>query len=153
MGVDMSIPARSRALADLIGSWGLERPAIAGHDIGGAIVLRTHLYRTMPNHVFEQAVIAHLRTATAGLMDEMKFEVAFGQWSGKDGQAHYLRNLGQFDERHTAEFEPLLASMRTPVRFIWGEDDDWFDPAFARRLQDLLLRSDLVLIPGLGGSR
>ncbi|HET6885441.1 MAG TPA: hypothetical protein VFH32_04395 [Rubrobacteraceae bacterium] len=113
MGVDMSIPARSRALADLIGSWGLERPAIAGHDIGGAIVLRTHLYRTMPNRVFEQAVIAHLRTATAGLMDEMKFEVAFGQWSGKDGQAHYLRNLAQFDERHTAEFEPLLGSMRT----------------------------------------
>jgi hypothetical protein len=68
----------------------------------------------MPNHIFEQAVIAHLRTATAGPMDETTFEAAFGQGRGKDAQADYLRNLAQFDERHTAEFEPLLGSMRTP---------------------------------------
>jgi pimeloyl-ACP methyl ester carboxylesterase len=114
MGVDLSIPAQSRALADLIGSRGLERPASAGHDIGGAIVI---------------------------------LEAAFGQWRG---QADYLRNLAQFDERHTAEFEPLLGSMRTPVRIIWGEEDAWLDPAFARRLHDLLPRSELVLLPGAG---
>jgi pimeloyl-ACP methyl ester carboxylesterase len=102
----------------------------------------------MPNHIFEQAVIAHLRTATAGPMDETTFEAAFGQGRGKDAQADYLRNLAQFDERHTAEFEPLLGSMRTPVRIIWGEEDAWLDPAFARRLHDLLPRLELVLIPG-----
>jgi pimeloyl-ACP methyl ester carboxylesterase len=104
----------------------------------------------MPNHIFEQAVIAHLRTATAGPMDETTFEAAFGQRRGKDAQADYLRNLAQFDERHTAEFEPLLGSMRTPVRIIWGEEDAWLDPAFARRLHDLLPRLELVLIPGAG---
>jgi pimeloyl-ACP methyl ester carboxylesterase len=104
----------------------------------------------MPNHIFEQAVIAHLRTATAGPMDETTFEAAFGQGRGKDAQADYLRNLAQFDERHTAEFEPLLGSMRTPVRIIWGEEDAWLDPAFARRLHDLLPRLELVLIPGAG---
>jgi pimeloyl-ACP methyl ester carboxylesterase len=183
-GMDTSIPAQSRALAELIELWDLETPAIAGHDIGGAIVLRTHLlegapfdrialidavvlrpwitpptrhmqtyleaYRTMPNHVFEQAVIAHLRTATASPMDEATFDAAFGQWRGEDGQAHYLHNLAQFDERYTAEFEPLLASMRTPVRIIWGEKDAWLDPAFARRLHDLLPNSDLKLIPEAG---
>jgi pimeloyl-ACP methyl ester carboxylesterase len=30
-------------LGELIGAWGLEGPAIAGHDIGGGIVLRAHL--------------------------------------------------------------------------------------------------------------
>jgi pimeloyl-ACP methyl ester carboxylesterase len=103
--------------------------------------MQTHIqaYRTMPNHVFEHAVIAHLRTATARPMDE----ATFGQWRGEDGQANYLRNLAQFDELYTPEFEPLLASMRTPVRIIWGEKDAWLDPAFARRLHDLLPNSDL----------
>ena len=104
----------------------------------------------MPNHIFEQAVIAHLRTATAGPMDETTFEAPFGQWRGNEGQDHYLRNLVQFDEQRTAEFEPLLGSIRTPVRIIWGEEDAWLDPAFARRLHDLLPYSDLVLIPEAG---
>jgi pimeloyl-ACP methyl ester carboxylesterase len=183
-GMDVSIPAQARALAQLVESWGLEWPAIAGHDIGGAIVLRAHLleevpfgrialvdavvvrpwitpasrhvrthleaYRTMPNHIFEQAVIAHLRTATARPMDEATFDAAFGQWRGEDGQAHYVNNVAQFDERYTAEFEPLLASMRTPVRIVWGEKDAWLDPVFAGRLHDLLPNSDLKLIPGAG---
>src|SRR5829696_684592 len=183
-GMDVSVPAQSRALAGLVESWGLETPAIAAHDIGGAIVLRAHLleevpfdrialvdtvvlrpwitpatrhvqihleaYRTMPNHVFEQAVIAHLRTATARPMDGATFGAAFGQWRGEDGQAHYLNNVAQLDEQYTAEFEPLLGSMRTPVYVIWGEQDAWLDPAFARRLHDLLPNSDLVLIPDAG---
>jgi pimeloyl-ACP methyl ester carboxylesterase len=36
------------------------------------------------------------------------------------------------------------------VRIIWGEEDAWLDPAFARRLHDLLPYSDLVLIPEAG---
>ncbi len=183
-GMDTSIPAQARALTELIELRGLEAPAIAGHDIGGAIVLRTHLlenvpfdrialidavalrpwitpttrhmqthleaYLTMPNHVFEQAVIAHLRTATAGPMDNATFDAVFGQWRAEEGQASYLHNLAQFDERYTAEFEPLLGSVQTPVRIIWGEKDAWLDPSFARCLRDLLPNSDLQLIPGAG---
>jgi pimeloyl-ACP methyl ester carboxylesterase len=183
-GQDVSIAAQSRTLTELIGLWGLETPAIAGHDIGGAIVLRSHLldgvpfgrivlidavvlrpwitpttrhkqnypdaYRTMPNHIFEQTVIAHLRTATARPMDEATFDAVFGQWRGEDGQAGHMRNLVQLDERYTAEFEPLLGSMRTPTRIIWGERDAWLDSAFARRLYKLLPDSDLKLIPEAG---
>ena len=183
-GQDTSIPAQSRALAELIERWGLKTPAIAGHDIGGAIVLRSHLldevpfdritlidaavlrpwitpttrhkqnypdaYRTMPNHIFEQTVIAHLHTATAKPLDEATFGDVFGQWRGEDGQARYLHNLTQFDERYTAEFEPHLGSMQTPVRIIWGERDAWLDLAFAERLHELLPTSDLRLIPEAG---
>lgn len=183
-GMDTSIPAQARALAGLVDLWGLEAPAVVGHDIGGAIVLRSHLldgvpfdrialidavvlrpwitpttrhkqnypdaYRTMPNHIFEQTVIAHLRTATARPMDEATFDAVFGQWRGEDGQAGHMRNLVQLDERYTAEFEPLLGSMRTPTRIIWGERDAWLDSAFARRLYKLLPDSDLKLIPEAG---
>lgn len=42
-GQDVSIGAQGRVLAELVESWGLERAAVAGHDIGGAISLRPHL--------------------------------------------------------------------------------------------------------------
>jgi pimeloyl-ACP methyl ester carboxylesterase len=42
-GQDVSIAAQGRVLAELVEAWGLEEPAVAGHDIGGGIVLRAHL--------------------------------------------------------------------------------------------------------------
>jgi pimeloyl-ACP methyl ester carboxylesterase len=42
-GQDVSIAAQGRALAELVEIWGLDRPAVAGHDIGGGVVLRAHL--------------------------------------------------------------------------------------------------------------
>jgi pimeloyl-ACP methyl ester carboxylesterase len=157
---------------------------MAGHDIGGAIVLRSHLldevpfshialidavvlrpwitpttwhmqanldvYRTMPTHVYERVTAAHIATAVHHLADEATFEQYFARWRGKKGQEAYLQKVAQFDEEYTAEFEPLLGSMQTPVRIIWGERDSWLDPAFARRLHELLPNSDLKLIPDAG---
>lgn len=40
---DISVAAQARILADLLDHWECDRPAVAGHDIGGAIVLRAHL--------------------------------------------------------------------------------------------------------------
>jgi pimeloyl-ACP methyl ester carboxylesterase len=42
-GQDVSIAAQARLLKELVEAWGLEEPAIAGHDIGGGIVLRAQL--------------------------------------------------------------------------------------------------------------
>jgi pimeloyl-ACP methyl ester carboxylesterase len=42
-GQDVSLGAQTRLLAQLLDHWGLDRPAIVGHDFGGAITLRTHL--------------------------------------------------------------------------------------------------------------
>ena len=42
-GDDVSIAAQARALTGLLERWDLDRPAVAGHDIGGAIALRAHL--------------------------------------------------------------------------------------------------------------
>lgn len=39
----VSIRTHARVLAELLDHWGLDDPAVAGHDIGGATVLRAHL--------------------------------------------------------------------------------------------------------------
>ena len=184
-GDGVSIAAQARALAELLGRWGLESPAVAGHDIGGAIALRAHLlegvrlerialldavvlrpwiteasrhvqaymdaYRTMPVHIYEQVVAAHLRTTVHRPMAGDAFEAYMDQWRGKSGQQAYLQKVARFDEKLTAEFEPLLASVRVPVKIIWGERDAWLDPAFARRLHELLpTSSEPILVPKAG---
>ena len=183
-GTDVSIAAQSRLLTELVGRWGLEAPTIAGHDIGAAIVLRSHLldevpysrialvdavvlrpwitpttrhvqanldvYRTMPTHIFERIVAGHIGTAVHRPMDEETFAAYFDQWRGEDGQAVYLQKVAQFDERYTDEFEPLLSSVQSPVRILWGKQDAWLDPAFAGRLHELLPNSGLTLIPEAG---
>ena len=167
-GQDASIAVHARVLAELVDRWGLEAPAVAGHDIGGATVLRAHFlarvpfsrlalidavalrpwvteasqhvqeylgaYRTMPNHIFEEVVAAHLRTTVSSPMDEETFNAYMAQWRGPEGQEAYLRKVEHFDEQHTKEFEPLLGSIRVPVRIIWGEEDAWLASAFAREL-------------------
>jgi pimeloyl-ACP methyl ester carboxylesterase len=40
---DVSLVAHGEVLAELVSQWGLDRPALVGHDIGGAVVLRAHL--------------------------------------------------------------------------------------------------------------
>lgn len=40
---DVSIAVQGRLLAELVQTWSLDRPALVGHDIGGATVLRSHL--------------------------------------------------------------------------------------------------------------
>jgi pimeloyl-ACP methyl ester carboxylesterase len=40
---DVSLAAHGEVLAELVSLWEIDRPALVGHDIGGAIVLRAHL--------------------------------------------------------------------------------------------------------------
>jgi pimeloyl-ACP methyl ester carboxylesterase len=40
---DVSLGIQNQVLDQLLGYWGLENPAIVGHDFGGTTVLRTHL--------------------------------------------------------------------------------------------------------------
>jgi pimeloyl-ACP methyl ester carboxylesterase len=104
----------------------------------------------MPTGSFEAIVAGHLRTASYHPMDEETFAVYMDQWRGEIGQKIYLQKDAQLDEGHTAEFEPLLRSMRMPVRILWGERDAWLDPAIAGRLRDIIPNADLELIPDAG---
>jgi len=181
---ELSIARHARTLVELLERWELEAPAIAGHDIGGAIALRAHLlhrcafrriglvdpvvfapwitattrhvqahldtYRTMPNHVFRMITETHLRTAVHGGMDEETLAAYQRPWAGESGQAAYLQKVAGFDEDDTTEFEPLLETIRVPVRIVWGAEDQWLSPALAARLRDAIPGADLVLVPAAG---
>lgn len=47
-GVAPSIARQAATLAELVEHWGLDRPDLVGHDIGGGIVLRAHLVDGVP---------------------------------------------------------------------------------------------------------
>ena len=47
-GIAPSIARQARTLAELVEHWGLEAPALVGHDIGGGVVLRAHLVEQVP---------------------------------------------------------------------------------------------------------
>ncbi|PSL01302.1 pimeloyl-ACP methyl ester carboxylesterase [Haloactinopolyspora alba] len=47
-GAEPSIATQARTLAELIEHWSLDEPRLVGHDIGGGIVLRTHLIERVP---------------------------------------------------------------------------------------------------------
>jgi pimeloyl-ACP methyl ester carboxylesterase/formiminotetrahydrofolate cyclodeaminase len=181
---DVSVAAQGDLLAELLDFWDLDEPMVAGHDIGGAAVLRAHLlhersfrrialidavalrpwitpttrhvqahlsaYQTMPEHIFEEIVATHLRTAVHGTFDDDAFEAYMNRWRGTRGKAAYLQKVALFDETHTAEFEPLLATLRTPVHLVWGGEDAWLEPGRAERLRELLPNSTLSLIPDAG---
>jgi pimeloyl-ACP methyl ester carboxylesterase len=183
-GADLSLTAHARRFVELLDALGLDVPAVVGHDIGGGIVLRTHLierrpfrrialvdavalapwitaptrhmqkhldvYRTMPVHIYEQIVTAHLRTAVAGALDDDRLAAYLRPWRGEDGQAAYLEKVAQFDEEETREFEPLLGSIDVPVLILWGEHDAWLDASLAKRLAEAIPGAPLELIPGAG---
>jgi pimeloyl-ACP methyl ester carboxylesterase len=47
-GQDVSLAAHGSRLAELLDFWGLERPGVVAHDIGGAVSLRAHLLHGRP---------------------------------------------------------------------------------------------------------
>ena len=183
-GLDVSIAAQGRLLAELLDLWGLERPLIAGHDIGGAIMLRAlliegraferialvdsvvfnpwltpttmhiraHLdtYRTMPVHIYEQVVRAHLRTAVHHTLDEDTLAGYMEPWTGAAGQAAYFHKIAQFEEADTADLGSLLEKITVPALIVWGEADGWIAPSVADRLNWAIPGSQLRLIPAAG---
>jgi pimeloyl-ACP methyl ester carboxylesterase len=181
---EVSVAVHGRVLAELVELWELEAPALVGHDIGGATVLRAHLvegvpvssislvdavalrpwitprtremqkqlhlYDSLPDPELTAIIRMHLGTATHGTLDPQTYDLLFGQWDGERGQALYLRNLAQFDETHTDEFEPLLPSIEVPVLILWGAQDRWLPFATGERLAELIPGSELVAVPDAG---
>jgi pimeloyl-ACP methyl ester carboxylesterase len=181
---DVSLVAHGEVLAELVEQLGLDRPALVGHDIGGAIVLRAHLieevpvsqlalidavvlapwitprtremqgeldrWHPLPDQELAETIVAHLRSATARPLAPEVFEELFGQWEGERGQALYLRNLAQFDERHTAEFEARLPAIDAPTLVLWGEEDAWLPVETSERVAALIPGAERVVVPGAG---
>ncbi|GAA4875722.1 alpha/beta fold hydrolase [Actinomycetospora straminea] len=70
-GAQPSVRTHARTLAALVEHWGLTAPALVGHDIGAATVLRAHLVERTPASALvlaDAAVLSPWVTATAAHM-------------------------------------------------------------------------------------
>jgi pimeloyl-ACP methyl ester carboxylesterase len=114
--------------------------------------IRRHLeaYSTMPAHIYEQVVRAHLRTALERPPGPGVIDGYLRPWLGREGQRAYFRKLEQIDEAQTAVLAPRLAELEMPVTVIWGECDRWLDPALGRRLAAAVPEAELHLLPDAG---
>src|SRR5215213_7791925 len=133
-GQDVSIAAQARVLKELVEAWGLEEPAIAGHDIGGGIVLRAQL--------LEGVRFSRVAILDAGVLGPW---LSAPRWL-EEGRRAFVRQALQFEEQHTEEIEPRLASVEVPLLVVWGEKDGWLDPSLALRLRKEIPGSELKLI-------
>jgi pimeloyl-ACP methyl ester carboxylesterase len=183
-GQDTSVAAQSRALAALLDVWELERPALVGHDIGGSIVLRTHLvegrpagrlalvdaavllpwntpatvhmkehleaYRTMPAHIYERVVSAHLATAVHRPLEPETVDGYLEPWRGSEGQAAYFRKIAQWRDEDMAVLTPLLSTIDVPLLVLWGAEDAWLSPETGERLAGEIPGARLELVAGAG---
>jgi pimeloyl-ACP methyl ester carboxylesterase len=91
-GQDVSLGAQTRLLAQLLDHWELDRPAIVGHDFGGAITLRTHLLERRPFRAI-------------ALLDP----VALGPW-GSPFFRLVRDNVGVFQQIPAAIHEAIVAA-------------------------------------------
>jgi len=91
-GQDVSIAAQGRVLAELVEAWGLDEPAVAGHDIGGGIVLRAHL-------------LEGVSFKKISLLDA----VVLTPW-GTPALAHVKEHLGAYRTMPTDVFEAYVAA-------------------------------------------
>jgi pimeloyl-ACP methyl ester carboxylesterase len=91
-GQDVSIAAQGRVLAELVEAWGLEDPAVAGHDIGGGIVLRAHL-------------LEGVAFGKISLLDA----VVLTPW-GTPALGHVREHLGAYWTMPTGVFEAYVAA-------------------------------------------
>jgi pimeloyl-ACP methyl ester carboxylesterase len=114
--------------------------------------IRAHLdaYRTMPPHIYEEVVKAHLRTAVERPLDDATLAGYLAPWRGRDGQEAYFRKIAQWTEDDVGALEPLLPGLSVPVRILWGERDRWLDRSVAARLCARIPGAELRLIPDAG---
>jgi pimeloyl-ACP methyl ester carboxylesterase len=114
--------------------------------------IKAHLdvYRSMPTHIFREVAAAHVRTATRRPMEPAVFAAYFDQWEGERGHQMWLRNVRGFNAQDTVDFEPLLDTMQTPTRIVWGEHDRWLPLDVSAAIQARLPNADRVVVPDAG---
>src|SRR5919106_470640 len=124
-GQDVSLAAQGRVLCELLDHWGLDKPAVAGHDFGGAITLRAHLLEGRDFRAI-------------ALIDA----VALSLWGSP-----FYRQISQNDPRYTDEMQPLYARIERPVMIVWGEEDRWIPLRKGEQLHKVIPGSQLRTIP------
>lgn len=107
-------------------------------------------YRTMPGHVYEHVVAAHLATAVSRPLAPETLAAYVRPWLGDDGQAAYFRKIEQWDDRDMAVLAERLGAIAVPTLVVWGAQDAWLPLETAARLAAAIPGACRVDIPGAG---
>lgn len=146
VGQDVSLAAQGRALAELVEAWGLEAPAVVGHDIGGGIVLRAHL-------------LEGVGVSSIALLDAL----VSTPW-GTPALRHIKEHLGAYRSMPTGVFEAYVAARlrettELPMDEVAFESylSQWRGPAgqaaYLRKDEALVERDTAEVEPLLGSIR
>lgn len=113
---DVSLGIQNQVLDQLLNHWGLEKPAIIGHDFGGATVLRTHLIN---KRYFEKIVlidpVAVSPWGSPFFMHVKIHEAAFA------GVPDYIHNAIVRAYVNTAAFKPIDEAILNMIVRPWTE--------------------------------
>ena len=114
--------------------------------------IRRHLdaYRSMPAHIYQEVVRAHLRTATASDPGPEVLAAYLRPWLGPAGQQAYLRKLEQIDEARPASWSRSSARWRRPFRWCGASGTPGSTRRWRRRLAEAIPGARLDLVPGAG---
>jgi pimeloyl-ACP methyl ester carboxylesterase len=153
---------------DIGGSVVLRAHLVEGHP-GGRLVLvdaavllpwnttttvhmKEHIeaYRTMPAHIYERAVSAHLATAVHRPIESETLAAYLQPWTGQQGQAAYFRKIEQWRDEDMSVLTPLLGTIDVPVLVIWGAEDAWLPRETGQRLAAAIPGARLELVAGAG---
>ena len=107
-------------------------------------------FQGLPAHIHQAVVIAYIRGALAGEIDEDDVTALVAPWLSEAGQQSFYRQFAQADERYTAEVEPLFGRIRCPVHIVWGEDDPWIPLARGKALHGLVGNGAFSSLAGVG---
>jgi pimeloyl-ACP methyl ester carboxylesterase len=175
----LGVEAQAGYLAELLDQLGLERVAIVGHGHGGGIAQllalegRADVLVLMDAIAFDAWASAPMRELRSLLAGEVAVEELIGwafdagmarrdrlgaeaiaayrrPFGGPEGAAALARWARSLDDAGLGGREDDLAALDVPVFILWGEDDPFTPPAAADRLNELIPRSSLALLPGCG---
>lgn len=177
-GVPLGIQAQAGYLAELLDALGLGRVAIVGHAHGGGIsqlmaiegradllvLIDTIAFDTWPSAPMRE--LQQLVVREGAMVDALigsAFDIGMAHrerlareavaeyqrpFRGDDGTKAFARWATSFDGVGLSGREDELAGLDIPVFILWGEEDPFMPPESADRLNELIPRSGLALLPG-----
>ena len=117
-------------------------------------LLTREIQRTPPDQEVELFVHSGMRAAfRIGMADPDRLsedQVAeyLRPWSGPDGVASFFRFARAMDGTGLVGRDDDLRALEIPVLIFWGEEDEFYPPAVAERLNETIPTSTLGLLPG-----
>jgi pimeloyl-ACP methyl ester carboxylesterase len=168
---ERSVPDYVRRLVELLDALGIERAAVGGHSMGGAIALGLAL--EAPERVAGLLLVgtgARLRIAPAILqasadparareVADAVAAVSFGAATPPGLREAYADGIagvapgvlhGDFTACDTFDVMARLAEVRAPSRLVVGEEDRLTPPKYAAFLRAGLPGEGLLTVPGAG---